>query len=650
MKRFILINTALVALAMLVSCQKGQFAEKEITATGVTEFTASIAQTKTAIDNAGKVTWVAGDEITVTDAASNSAVYVAQYSGVSTKFTLKDDETAVGDGPYTADYGNLSSQVYDAAGANCPLTAPATSTTNFTFSSPYAVVKVTAKSSNSEVIKSVEVNYGEKKSTLDCGDGVTLTSEGQVFYIAVAPATDALISVTFYTDDKMVKRYRNAAVTLAAKDLLPVEFNFTEGMWEDISVTGVSIEPISVTLPVGDTFRLKAAITPENATNKNVTWSSSDDTKVIVNDTGTLTAIAFGEATITVTTVDGSKTATCEVKVTETKTMSELLATNTDIPVVEDMTPPAKAWVNSADSACKAFVGVDGYGEKLFVFEKITEVDTTYFGLCMDDVFVKIDGTTYKYVDAAATVTVKMTGGEFTSCECEFNITITALQVLNGTYAPVVLPAGALPGVFSVGATKKVHFSQGNLYWDGDSYEFEENQYTFGTWNAENHVNYFFWSKEESVAKAASYSDASAAASDVFFTNATAETAKADFTVSGVTGEFRTLSAEEWTYILSTRANAADLLVEDVTVCDVEHCLVIAPDACLNSYVFDKTKKSYDAAAWATAEAAGLVCLPPAGYRDGTEVKSGDGNGFYWASTTDAADKASNLGFKKSDN
>lgn len=215
------------------------------------------------------------------------------------------------------------------------------------------------------------------------------------------------------------------------------------------------------------------------------------------------------------------------------------------------------------------------------------------------------------------------------------------------TFAPV---HPDLPGEFSVGATKKVQFSRGNLYWDGDSYEFEANQYTIGTWNAANHVNYFFWSKDASVAYAASYSESGTAATDVFFTNATAETAKADFTVSGVTGKFRTLSAEEWTYILSTRANAADLLVEDVTVCGVEHCLVIAPDACLNSYVFDKTKKSYDAADWATAEAAGLICLPPAGYRDGAEIKSGDGNGFYWASTTDAADKASNLGFKKSDN
>ena len=66
----------------------------------------------------------------------------------------------------------------------------------------------------------------------------------------------------------------------------------------------------------------------------------------------------------------------------------------------------------------------------------------------------------------------------------------------NGPKTPK-LPEGALSGEFSVGATKKVQFSQGNLYWDGDSYEFEENQYSTGTWNAENHVNYFFWSKDE---------------------------------------------------------------------------------------------------------------------------------------------------------
>ena len=273
---------------------------------------------------------------------------------------------------------------------------------------------------------------------------------------------------------------------------------------------------------------------------------------------------------------------------------------------------------------------------------------------CGDGVDLTEEGTVFNialpegtYTDATLTFTATdytvatMTASEFI---------VKKNVVYRATFGTLTFKAVVtLPGEFSIGESGKVKFSRGNLYWDGDSFEFEANQYTIGTWNAENHVNYFFWSKEESVAKAASYSDASAATTDVFFTNETATTAKTDFEVSGEKG-FRTLSADEWTYLLATRENAADLLAEDVTVCGVEHCLIIAPDACLNDYAFNNTKTSYDAADWATAEAAGLICLPPAGYRDGTEVKSGEGNGFYWASTTDAADKASNLGFKKSDN
>ena len=100
MKKSILISAALLALAMLASCQKEQLIE---TPTGVTEFTATIEQpTKTAIASDGKVTWVAGDEITITDGASNSSIYVAESSGAFTTFTLKEGQTPVGAGPYTA--------------------------------------------------------------------------------------------------------------------------------------------------------------------------------------------------------------------------------------------------------------------------------------------------------------------------------------------------------------------------------------------------------------------------------------------------------------------------------------------------------------------------------------------------------------------
>lgn len=232
MKKSIFVNAVIIALAMLASCQKEQFTEN--VTSGVTEFTATIEQpTKTVIAANGKVTWKAGDEITVTDAASASAVYVAGSDGASTTFTLKTGQTAVGKGPYTATYGDIANQMYDAAGANCPLTAAKTRTTTFKFSSPYAVVKITAKSEGKEVIKSVDVNYGENVYALNCGDGVTLTSDGIDFFVSVEPATDASLSVTFHTtDDKTATKTRTEAVTLDAKDLLPFTLTFAEDDWE----------------------------------------------------------------------------------------------------------------------------------------------------------------------------------------------------------------------------------------------------------------------------------------------------------------------------------------------------------------------------------------------------------------------------------
>ena len=85
---------------------------------------------------------------------------------------------------------------------------------------------------------------------------------------------------------------------------------------QKISVTGVALTPTSAALAVGDTQLLTATVEPENAGNKSVEWHSSDTGKVIVEN-GTITAVAAGSATITVTTKDGDFTATCEVTVTE---------------------------------------------------------------------------------------------------------------------------------------------------------------------------------------------------------------------------------------------------------------------------------------------------------------------------------------------
>ena len=84
-----------------------------------------------------------------------------------------------------------------------------------------------------------------------------------------------------------------------------------------IPVTDVTISSLSEKLQIGDQLTLTPTITPDNATEKAVTWTSSSDKIATVDENGLVTAVAEGKATITVTTKDGNKTAACEVTVTK---------------------------------------------------------------------------------------------------------------------------------------------------------------------------------------------------------------------------------------------------------------------------------------------------------------------------------------------
>ena len=86
---------------------------------------------------------------------------------------------------------------------------------------------------------------------------------------------------------------------------------------EDASkVDSVSLDQQGVILEgIGQTIELKATVLPEAAANKSIQWSSSDATVASVDAAGTVTARKAGKATITVTTVDGGKTASCPVTV-----------------------------------------------------------------------------------------------------------------------------------------------------------------------------------------------------------------------------------------------------------------------------------------------------------------------------------------------
>jgi hypothetical protein len=91
------------------------------------------------------------------------------------------------------------------------------------------------------------------------------------------------------------------------------------------SVTGVSLNETSKTLTVGEIFVLTAIVEPEDATSRTLLWTSSNTEIAAVNN-GIVNAIAAGETVISVSTVDGSRTASCNVTVNKEPTMTMTVA------------------------------------------------------------------------------------------------------------------------------------------------------------------------------------------------------------------------------------------------------------------------------------------------------------------------------------
>ncbi|OPJ60223.1 GH25 family lysozyme [Clostridium oryzae] len=108
-----------------------------------------------------------------------------------------------------------------------------------------------------------------------------------------------------------VRAYRN----IDGKKVYSSFSTVKKGTISVVKVTSVTLNKSVDTLVIGTSKTLTVSIAPANATNQSVTWESSDDTVATVDDEGNVTAVGVGTATITVTTVDGSKTAACIITV-----------------------------------------------------------------------------------------------------------------------------------------------------------------------------------------------------------------------------------------------------------------------------------------------------------------------------------------------
>ena len=196
-----------------------------------------------------------------------------------------------------------------------------------------------------------------------------------------------------------------------------------------------------------------------------------------------------------------------------------------------------------------------------------------------------------------------------------------------------------ISGLFTVdGSGRKVRFSTGLLYWDGDSFEIESGQLSFyGYYLDTSHISHFFWSKDPAVSCQAMYSDSGASADDVLFTNSTVTAANPDFTAGELKGFWRALSNAEWNYLINTRVvnggtGEGHTCVK--TTINERPGLIIFCDGYTGS-----TENL-------TSIPEGCAFLPICGYRRDESIQSANIYGYCWSSTSSSGTQAYCVNFR----
>lgn len=161
------------------------------------------------------------------------------------------------------------------------------------------------------------VSLNKTSLALTVGEEETLTA---VF----TPSDVTNKNVTWSSGNPSVASVSNGKVTAIAKGTTNITVTSEDGgltatclvSVDNVHVSGVTIEPAGgILLKVGETRQLSAKISPANAFDPSVSWSSSSDAIATVSSNGLVTAVSSGVATVKVTTVDGGLTAETTVSV-----------------------------------------------------------------------------------------------------------------------------------------------------------------------------------------------------------------------------------------------------------------------------------------------------------------------------------------------
>ena len=230
-------------------------------------------------------------------------------------------------------------------------------------------------------------------------------------------------SYTLTVESNVIPNTYNVKVTDLYNETLSGEFTLTVST-PDVAVTGLAIVDStgSATMYPGATKQLSVNITPSNATNKNVKWSSSDPTVLLVADNGSVTALKAGSATITATSVSSPSVA------------QQYTITVSNKPVTSVTVTPATANIT--------------VGGQTTLTASVLPVDAgnanVYWGSSNTAVAVVNNGVVTGISEGSATITATATDGSGCSASC--NVTVSAA-------APTPTPTSAPSNTFAISET-----------------------------------------------------------------------------------------------------------------------------------------------------------------------------------------------------
>ena len=186
-----------------------------------------------------------------------------------------------------------------------------------------------------EIVHVQSVNLSEASLELGVGETKTVTA-------TVLPENVTNKELIWSSSNNSVATVENGLITALNEGKTTITVKSKDGYKSSsleltvnkkppvIHVESISLDETELNMLTGDRVTLSASVLPDNAKNKSVTWSSSDESVATVNNRGRVTAAGAGTATITATTVDGGLTATCTINVIQKVVPVVGVSLNTD--------------------------------------------------------------------------------------------------------------------------------------------------------------------------------------------------------------------------------------------------------------------------------------------------------------------------------